>query len=107
MAKEFSVKLFGASHKEYSFTLYGFPDAWDEIAGVYLVARMDKDNNSIHPIYVGETENLKNEFSNHPKQACFDKNNVNVLGWISESNEQTRRSIETDLMASLKPPCND
>jgi hypothetical protein len=50
---------------------------------------------------------LKIRFSTHHKQACFDKNNANVLGWISEANEQTRQSIEADLIDGLKPSCND
>jgi excinuclease UvrABC nuclease subunit len=107
MAKNFSAKFSGASHKVYSFDLYNFPGEWGEVAGVYLVARLDKNNNMVCPVYVGETDNLKNRFSTHPKQACFDKNNANILGWISEGNELTRRSIETDLIDSLKPSCND
>lgn len=107
MAKNFSIRFSGASHKVYSFDLYNFPGEWGEVAGVHLVARLDKNKNMVYPIYVGKTDNLKIRFSTHPKQACFDKNNANVLGWISEANEQTRRSIETDLIDSLKWPCND
>ena len=36
MAKNFSVKFSGASHKVYSFDLYNFPGEWGEVAGVYL-----------------------------------------------------------------------
>ena len=107
MTKKFTVKFIGASRKEYSFDFYDLSTDWYEVAGIYLVARYEQENNMVYPIYVGETDNLKNRFSNHHKQTCFNKNNANVLGWIEELNWQTRLSIETDLKDGLKPPCND
>ena len=51
MTKNFSVKFSGASHKVYSYDLYNFPGEWGKVAGVYLVARLDKNNNVVYPIY--------------------------------------------------------
>jgi len=107
MEKKFTVKFTGASAKEYSFDFYNLGGNWNEIAGVYLMARYDEEKNKVYPIYIGETDNLKNRLFNHHKQSCFDKNNANVLGWIGETIEKNRLAIEEDLKNGLKPPCND
>lgn len=107
MAKIGTVTFTGASGKKYSFGYYDYPGSWNEVAGVYIIARFDRNQNKIYAIYVGETDNLKERLINHHKQSCFNSNNVNILCWLGENNQQTRLAIESDLIKGINPPCND
>jgi len=100
----------GKSGKEYKFNIYDLKSSWTEDAVVYLVTRAEKKpdgGTTHHLIYIGQTDNLKTQFAYHNKQSCFDKNNANRLCLIMEGNEKTRTSIESDLLANRKTPCND
>jgi hypothetical protein len=100
----------GKSGKTYTFNIYAFDSSWNSVSAVYIVTHRVKNNNSGYThttIYIGQTDNLKERFSNHHKQGCFARNNANCLCILLETNEQTRLSIESDLLASHNTPCND
>ncbi|MCK5470091.1 MAG: hypothetical protein KAI99_16330, partial [Cyclobacteriaceae bacterium] len=58
-------------------------------------------------IFVGQTDNVKNEFENHPKSACFDKEVANCVCVYWEDHAVTRSKISEDLKNLYHPPCND
>lgn len=107
MASIGMITFVGKSGTKYDFKYYDFSGEWNNVAGIYVVGKYDKTANQISPLYVGETDNLQERFSNHHKQDCFDKNKANVLCWLGEKVSKTRLTIETDLIESLKPSCND
>jgi len=107
MTPIFTLEYKGISGKKYRFDFYDLKSDWYEIAGVYLIASYNPVQKTVTPIYVGETDNLRERITDHPKQICFTLHNASVLGWIWEKNPKTRLDIEADLIASLKPPCND
>jgi len=110
MASLGTIIFKGKSGKEYTFNIYNLDSSWDEIAVVYVVTRAEpKPNggNTHQVIYIGETDNLKERFSNHHKQSCFDKNKANRLCTFHVIDNETRLAIESDLIGSHDTPCND
>ena len=106
MAKAGTVSFIGKSGIKFVFDYWDFPGVWDNVAGVYIVAIYNLGSNTITPIYVGETDSLKERFMAHHKQACFDKYMANILCWWEERDFASRRTIALDLINSLKPICN-
>ena len=95
----------GSSGKEYKFTAYTVDTAFNEVAAVYIFTK--KQNDSYWPLYIGQTDNLKERISNHEKWACVRQNGVNSICVFRDSSESSRLLIERDLLANTNPPCND
>ena len=111
MAKLGTLTLNGQSGQSYDFDVYSSDTSWNAgVACVYYISKRTKKNDgtgSHTAIYVGETEDLNDRLSNHHKQQCFDNNGYNAVSIHQNSNNQSRLSIESDLIASHDPPCND
>ena len=103
------VSYTGESKKKYVFDVYNLHATWNPVGVVYLVTRADTNSNiavTHYLLYVGQTSNLKAEFYNHPRQACFKKYNANRLCTLLQSDELTRLTIANDLIRHWQPPCN-
>ena len=110
MAKLTTVSFTGKSGKKYSFDVYKFDTSWKDVSAVYIVTHAKPKSNGGHThsvIYIGQTDNLKERFSNHNKQKCFEENEANRLCILMEQDEKTRLSIESDLIDLHDTPCND
>lgn len=110
MASLGTIDYKGLSGKTYTFNIYDLNSSWNEVSVVYLVTRaFTKENGKLYHslIYIGQTDNLKERFSNHHKQNCFNIKNANRLCLIVENNEAVRLQIESDLIKGNKAPCND
>ena len=58
--------------------------------------------------YVGETENFKTRLvPSHEKWPCALEHGVIHVHALVADNEDTRLAIERDLIAALRPECND
>ena len=65
--------------------------------GFHFVYRInDIETNQL--IYIGQTGDLKDRFSDHHKKKCFSENDPNCLCVLIEKDKETRLSIESDLM---------
>jgi len=106
MASLGKIVFTGVSEKQYTFDIYDLNSQWNEVPVIYVVTRENSDKKHT-VIYIGQTDNLKQRFSNHHKQLCFDNNNANRLCLIVEKNENTRLDTESDLVQNYKTPCND
>jgi hypothetical protein len=109
MATLGSISFKGKSGKGYTFEIYPLSSSWNSVSAVYIVTRRIKnqsDGYTHSAIYIGETGNLKERFSNHHKYNCFIENSANCLCILIESNEQNRLTIESDLLGNYNPPCN-
>ncbi len=106
MAKLGTLKLKGASGTEYSFNVYPRDTNWNSgYPCVYYVSK--RSNTGSHTeIYIGETGDIKDRFSNHHRQRCFDRHGYNAISVHHESDEDRRTEVETDLRQALDPPCN-
>ena len=101
--------LVGKKTGKHSFNIYDMKTALDSVGGIYIVTKRSKNNEGKYEhkvIYIGETKNLKDRFSNHHRQSCFDKNNSNCICFLQEENESKRLEIEKDLIETVSPPCN-
>ncbi len=109
MASLGTITYKGASGKEYTFNIYDFNSSWNEVPAIYFVTHAFNSGSQImhKAIYIGQTDNLKQRFLNHHKQACFSSHNANRLCIIIEKSENARLATETDLIRAIKPPCND
>lgn len=111
MPKISTVTFTGKSGNEYTFDVYDADTPWkDNVAAVYVVTRRYKgeDGKFYHAkIYIGRTDDLKDRFSNHHQQDCFDRNNATCICIYLETNESRRAAIETDLMQGNRTKCNE
>ncbi len=100
----------GISGNRYEFEVYPWGTQFNPIGAVYLISRRvsKPDGGADHyRVYVGQTDDLSTRFDSHHKEDCFQRERANCICVHAEPNEQTRLSIETDLIAYRRPPCND
>ena len=105
-----TLELTGASGKKYAFLVYPWGTTFKPIGGVYAVTRAtsNQSGGETHTIvYVGQTGDLSERFDAHHKASCFSRNSANRICVHVESNEKTRLTTESDLIAAYNPPCND
>ena len=110
MAHSNLLHLNGKSGKSYTLDTLDLKGSLNSVPGVYIVTReepQETNGHTHHVIYIGETKDLKQRFANHEKQGCFDQYGANSLCFLPESNEETRKAIEGDLIAQWSPTCND
>ena len=88
-----------------------FPIAADlhPIAAVYVMTRRTgRGGAQEHEVlYAGETASLQEHFANHPKTECFTRHKADCIGVHRQEDETSRRETVADLVAELRPPCND
>ena len=109
-AKIGEMTLTGQSGGKYTFNVYPSGTEFNKKGGVYYISKRTKKSSSggsHSAIYVGKTKDLSERFDDHHKADCFERNGINAISIFAESNEQERLDIESDLIASLNPPCND
>jgi len=109
MSKIGTIALSGVSGSKYSFNVYPYNTSFKAIGAVYYVSRRTENSEgkgSHSKLYVGQTDNLSNRFSNHHKENCFMEHNANCISIYTEENKATRLAIESDLIDSISPPCN-
>ena len=96
----------GESGKVYEFNEYVVDGPWTDAAGLYIFVR--GTGTTREALYIGETGNFaRRGIPSHEKLPCVQRwgGGVFVHAQVS-ANEQTRRTVETDLIRSYKPPCN-
>lgn len=108
MVKSRIYQVTGKSGTTYTFEVYGYPENWNEVAGVYLITKRTVvgDSGQHAHIYVGETDNLKERHSSHHKEACFKRNGANCLSFLTETSGPKRLAIEKDILDGGNWPRN-
>lgn len=110
MPKIGTLDFTGISGHKYTFNVYPKNRDHKEKEAVYVVThRTIKADASVNHnvIFVGETTNLKSEFANHKKDACFEREVANCICVYWEDHVETRVKIADDLRNFYHPPCND
>jgi len=110
MPKIGTLDFTGISGHKYTFNVYPKNREHKEKEAVYVVThRIVKADGSVdhNVIYVGETDNVKHEFSKHPQEKCFEQETANCICVYWEDHEDTRNKIADDLKNFYHPPCND
>jgi len=109
MSKLSSIEIAGKSGTKYTFGVYPYDTTWKEVGAVYVVTKrtVSADGSGVHNfIYVGQTDNLKERHTGHHKADCFARHGGNCLCVLVMGDENTRLSIEADLIGSRNWPCN-
>jgi hypothetical protein len=110
MPKIGTLDFTGISGHKYTFNVYPISKELKEKEAVYVVThRTVKADTSIdhNLIFAGATDNLKNEFNDHPKAGCFERESANCVCVYWEEHQGTREKIKEDLIGLYHPPCND
>ena len=103
------LTLSGDTYVAYDFDLFPIAAEFRPIAAVYVVSRRTgRGGAQEHEVlYVGETANLQAVLANHPKAECFTRHKADSVGVHRQEDETSRRETVADLVAELRPPCND
>lgn len=96
----------GASGKEYKYWIEEMDTTFKNESGNYIFAK-ETSPGRWSPIYIGETESLKERLSGHEKLPCVKRHGgTHIHAHTTTSSEKIRKTEEADLLAKWKPPCN-
>jgi hypothetical protein len=96
----------GASGTRYGYWIHRIGTAFVVEPGNYIFAG-ETSPNQWSPVYIGQTESLRNRLANHDKDGCTRRNGATHLHvHTTPGGAQTRLTEEADLLASWRTPCN-
>ncbi len=96
----------GASRKEYEYWIDDMNSSFKDEPGNYIFAK-ETSPGRWTPIYIGETESLKDRLSNHEKLPCVKRyGGTHIHAHTTPGGEKARKAEEADLLAKWDPPCN-
>jgi len=103
------LTLSGDTYVAYDFDIFPIDARFHSIAAVFVVTRRTgRGGAAEHEVlYVGETPTLQQHFTAHPKAECFTRHRADCVGVHRQEDGGARRETVGDLVAELKPPCND
>ena len=103
------LTLSGNTYIAYDFDVFPIDADFHPIAAVYVVTRRTgRGGAQAHEVlYVGETAKLQAQFADHPKAECFTRHKADCVGMHRQEDADSRRKTVEDLVAELRPPCND
>lgn len=112
MATYGGITFNGKSGEKYYFKAWALGTRFNPLGAVYFITRRvfaDKTYRraSHESIYIGETADLTAPLGAPPQLACFEKNNANCICVYVDANEERRRTIVQDLLATHRTTCND
>ena len=96
----------GASGKKYTYWISPIDSSFKDEPGNYIFAK-ETSPGLWNPIYIGETESLKDRLPNHEKLPCVNRyGGTHVHTHTTSGGEQVRKAEEADLLTKYDPPCN-
>jgi hypothetical protein len=103
------LTLSGNTYIAYDFDLFPIDAGFHPIAAVYVVTRRTgRGGAQEHEVlYVGEAAKLPEHFADHAKAECFTRHNAEYVGVHRQEDEDSRRKTTQELIAELRPSCND
>ena len=108
MSKIDDVTFTGASGREYVFGAYRIGTEFTDVGGVYIFTKQARNQQKYYPLYIGKTESLRDRVnSSHEKWDCAERNGLNCICVLVESNSISRAAIENDLLRQFRTPCNE
>jgi len=105
MARELFYKWTGKSGKEHEYEIFFIDSPWNDVRGNYVFAKESKPRRW-EPIYIGETESLKDCIPNHDKLPCIKRNGFTHVHVHMNYNSQARLAEEKDLLTNYTTLCN-
>ncbi|MDA2933471.1 hypothetical protein MYX82_03920 [Acidobacteria bacterium AH-259-D05] len=96
----------GASGEQYRYWISDMNSSFKDEPGNYIFAK-ETSPNRWTPIYIGQTESLKNRLTDHEKLPCIKRHGgTHIHAHTTPGGEQVREAEEADLLAKWDPPCN-
>jgi hypothetical protein len=96
----------GASGKQYQYWISPIGMTFVDEPGNYIFTKETSPNHWI-PLYIGQTESLRNRLTDHEKLPCIQQyGGTNIHAHTTSGGEEVRKAEETDLLAKWDPPCN-
>lgn len=94
------------SGKTYSYEPFPIGTKFASIAGNYIFAKQGQDMRW-YAVYIGQTNDLGERLTNHPKQACAVKNGATHILVKTNTSKALREGEEADMISLCQPVCND
>ncbi len=111
MSKIENVTFIGDSGSEYTFASYPKGTVFNDVGGVYVFTKQYRDRQSViryAPLYIGQTESFSDRLTeSHEKWDCAEENGYNTVCVYVDQDEESRLSIERDLLKNYRTPCNE
>jgi hypothetical protein len=103
------LTLSGDTYVAYDFDIFPIDAKFHPIAAVFVVTRRTgRGGAAEHEVlYVGETAKLQEHLSDHPKAECFARHQADCVGVLRQEDSTARQETIKDLIAQLRPPCNE
>jgi hypothetical protein len=103
------LTLSGDTYIAYDFDIFPIDADFHPIAAVYVVTRRTgRGGPAEHEVlYVGETAKLQEHFVDHPQGECFTRHKADSVGVHRQDDGVARCETVSDLVAELKPRCNE
>ena len=99
-----TLNFTGKSGRQYVFRTYPISTSFLPVAAVYIFT---KKTGYLHtPVYVGQTVNVRERFSNHHAAACIRARGATHVSIMRVDSLARREAIERDLIEGYQPPCN-
>lgn len=96
----------GASGHVYKYWISPIDSSFKDEPGNYIFAK-ESSPGQWTPIYIGETESLKDRLSNHEKLTCVKRyRGTHIHTHTTSDGEQVRKAEEADLLSKWETPCN-
>ena len=100
------VRWRGQSNHVYDFRLHRIGEDLDEVAGCYILTKV-KGDGKWAPIYVGQTQNLRDRLAFHRLPSCVARHGATHICVYTHDmrDDQHRSLVERDLFRRLRPVC--
>ena len=106
MAHAETVNWPGASGKKYKYWIYSIDTRFKDEPGNYIFTKLNSAGKWT-PVYIGETQSLRDRLPNHEKLPCVNQNGgTHLHAHLTSGGQQARLAEETDLVQKFNPPCN-
>ena len=96
----------GLSGEKYKYWIHPLGTTFKALPGNYIFAKETSPDHWL-PVYIGQTESLRDRLGGHEKEACAKRNGATHIHAHLNSSKQARLAEEKDLILKWKPPCND
>ncbi len=102
----------GASGKKYNFIVYSTDTKFNDVGAVYIFKKRYRKSDGSYkytPLYIGQTNSLKDRIPSHEEWPCVRRHGVNSICIHLDESKSSRLVKEKDLIdrGSSPPPCND
>lgn len=102
-----TIRWDGISGKEYTYYIYPIDSFNPKVEGGNYIFGKETKPGSHQPVYVGQTNDLKERLGDPEKEACAKRNGATHIHAHLNGNKQSRLDEEEDIVKKWKHVCNE